>query len=60
MLSPNQSSVALMLLFVGIMRFALVIFSFGAKLPGGLWMPLIGVGACIGRAVGIFMKTMEQ
>eukprot|EP00475_Leptophrys_vorax_P012573 TRINITY_DN19000_c0_g1_i1.p1 TRINITY_DN19000_c0_g1~~TRINITY_DN19000_c0_g1_i1.p1 ORF type:complete len:847 (-),score=154.28 TRINITY_DN19000_c0_g1_i1:20-2560(-) len=56
---PNQSAVALMLLFVGLIRFALIIFTFGAKLPGGLWMPLIGVGACIGRAVGIFMKLME-
>lgn len=53
-------SVAVVLLFVAILKFVLTSFSFGVKVPGGLWMPLIAVGACIGRAIGIFMRELEQ
>jgi chloride channel 3/4/5 len=48
-----------MLTFVAIIKFILTCFSFGAKIPGGIWMPLISIGACVGRAVGILMSELE-
>jgi chloride channel 3/4/5 len=58
--SEQQLSVAGMLIFVAVIKFILTSFSFGAKLPGGIWMPLICIGACVGRAVGILMNQLEE
>ena len=55
-----QLSIAGMLVFVAIIKFILTSFSFGAKLPGGIWMPLICIGACLGRAVGILMYELQR
>ena len=35
---------------------ALVIVTFGIKLPAGIFIPTLGVGACFGRIVGVAVQ----
>ncbi|KAG8921068.1 hypothetical protein FRC01_000429 [Tulasnella sp. 417] len=52
---PIISSIALALLVKG----ALTIVTFGIKLPAGIFIPSLGVGACMGRIVGIGMQWLQ-
>lgn len=47
------------LLLGTIVRTALVIISYGAKVPCGIFVPSMAVGAMFGRMVGILMKAMH-
>ncbi|KAJ6586988.1 chloride channel [Mycena vulgaris] len=38
---------------------ALVIVTFGIKVPAGIFIPTLGVGACAGRVLGIGMQWMQ-
>lgn len=42
----------LLLAAAGIGRFILTIFTFGSQVPSGIFMPLLVVGACMGRLMG--------
>jgi len=44
----------LAMLFKGL----ITIFTFGIKVPAGLFIPSLAVGACAGRIVGIFMENL--
>ena len=50
------SSLGLLLLAV-IFKLTITIFTFGIKVPAGLFIPSLCIGACVGRIVGV---TMEQ
>ncbi|KAJ7647251.1 chloride channel [Roridomyces roridus] len=42
-----------------IVKGALTIVTFGIKLPAGIFIPSLGVGACLGRLFGIGMQWMQ-
>ncbi|KAG9045510.1 hypothetical protein FS837_006172 [Tulasnella sp. UAMH 9824] len=52
---PIVSAIALALVVKG----ALTIVTFGIKLPAGIFIPSLGVGACMGRIVGIGMQWLQ-
>lgn len=58
--NEKSLSIALMLIFVAIVKFILTLFTIGARIPAGLFMPSIVIGACIGRAIGILMSSLER
>lgn len=37
----------------------LTVITFGIKLPAGIFIPTLGVGACAGRIIGIGMKWLQ-
>ncbi|KDN52290.1 hypothetical protein K437DRAFT_254489 [Tilletiaria anomala UBC 951] len=48
------------LLLATIIRFALVIISYGCKVPAGIFVPSMAIGATFGRMVGILVKALHQ
>ncbi|WFD41595.1 glycerol ethanol, ferric requiring protein [Malassezia psittaci] len=57
--SRSQWSIALSLLIATGVRFMLVILSYGCKVPAGIFIPSMAVGATFGRMVGIFVKALQ-
>ena len=55
----NEFKSFLKLLGTAIIASFLSIVSFGAHVPCGIFVPSLYVGACIGRAVGIWMKVLQ-
>lgn len=47
------------LFFAVVIRTALVIISYGAKVPCGIFVPSMAVGAMFGRMIGILMKALH-
>jgi chloride channel 3/4/5 len=48
------------LLLATIIRVALVIVSTGCKVPAGIFVPSMAIGASFGRMVGIIVKAMYR
>eukprot|EP00698_Gefionella_okellyi_P021234 TRINITY_DN681_c0_g1_i3.p1 TRINITY_DN681_c0_g1~~TRINITY_DN681_c0_g1_i3.p1 ORF type:complete len:738 (+),score=141.68 TRINITY_DN681_c0_g1_i3:35-2248(+) len=48
-----------MLLVAAAVKMTLTIFTFGLRIPCGLFIPSLAVGACVGRAVGVGMSMMQ-
>ncbi|KAI0798443.1 chloride channel [Irpex lacteus] len=42
-----------------VVKGGLTIVTFGVKLPAGIFIPSLGVGACAGRILGIFVQWMQ-
>ncbi|KAI0084872.1 chloride channel [Irpex rosettiformis] len=42
-----------------VVKGGLTIVTFGIKLPAGIFIPSLGVGACAGRILGIFVQWMQ-
>lgn len=42
-----------------IVKGALTIVTFGIKLPAGIFIPTLGVGACFGRILGIVVQYLQ-
>lgn len=42
-----------------LMKGALTIITFGIKLPAGIFIPTLGVGACAGRILGIAVRHLQ-
>ncbi|KIJ67825.1 hypothetical protein HYDPIDRAFT_107337 [Hydnomerulius pinastri MD-312] len=42
-----------------VVKGALTIITFGIKLPAGIFIPTLGVGACAGRVVGIAVQHLQ-
>lgn len=57
--SRKQWSMASALLIATALRFVLVILSYGCKVPAGIFIPSMAVGATFGRMVGILVKAMQ-
>ena len=38
---------------------SLTVIHFGIKVPAGIFIPTLGVGACAGRVMGIFVQYMQ-
>jgi len=47
------------LLLATIVRTALIVISYGCKVPAGIFVPSMAVGATFGRMVGIIAKAMH-
>ncbi|KAG9009352.1 hypothetical protein FRB94_012169 [Tulasnella sp. JGI-2019a] len=54
-LKPVIGAIALALVVKG----ALTVVTFGIKLPAGIFIPSLGVGACLGRIVGIGIQSLQ-
>ena len=50
----------LSLLFATVMRTFLVIISYGCKVPAGIFVPSMAIGASFGRMVGILVQTLHE
>jgi chloride channel 3/4/5 len=48
------------LLMAAVVKLVLTIFTYGLRVPSGLFIPSMGVGACIGRAIGIAMQQWHD
>lgn len=48
------------LLIATALRFALVVLSYGAKVPAGIFIPSMAIGATFGRMVGILVKALQN
>ena len=53
-----QWSVAGSLFIATVIRVALVVISYGCKVPCGIFVPSMAVGATFGRMVGIVVKAL--
>jgi chloride channel 3/4/5 len=42
-----------------VVKAGLTVITFGIKLPAGIFIPTLGVGACAGRVVGIAMQWLQ-
>jgi len=42
-----------------VVKAGLTVVTFGIKLPAGIFIPSLGVGACAGRVLGIFMRWLQ-
>ncbi|KAG9721925.1 chloride channel protein, partial [Aureobasidium melanogenum] len=50
----------LSLLIATVLRTFLVIISYGCKVPAGIFVPSMAIGASFGRMVGILVQAMQQ
>lgn len=48
------------LLLATVLRTALVVISYGCKVPAGIFVPSMAVGATFGRMVGILVKVLYR
>ncbi|KAL6719209.1 glycerol ethanol, ferric requiring protein [Lecanora helva] len=58
--AKNRWSMVLSLLFATIMRTFLVIISYGCKVPAGIFVPSMAIGASFGRMVGILVQALHE
>lgn len=58
--SSTQWRVANSLLLATAIRIGLVVISYGAKVPAGIFVPSMAIGATFGRMLGIMVKAMYQ
>ncbi|KAI0745872.1 chloride channel [Earliella scabrosa] len=57
---PTQAMPVIRAIFVALfVKGALTIVTFGIKVPAGIFIPTLGVGACAGRIVGILIQWMQ-
>ena len=55
----HADSVILSLVLCAVIKFALTLFTFGLKVPGGIFVPSLTIGALLGRAVGFGIKALH-
>lgn len=55
----SQWKMAALLLIATALRFVLVVLSYGARVPAGIFIPSMAVGATFGRMVGILVKALQ-
>ena len=48
------------LAFATLIRTVLVIISYGCKVPAGIFVPSMAIGACFGRMVGVFVQAILE
>ncbi|KAI9593142.1 chloride channel [Syncephalis fuscata] len=49
-----------LLLWATITRIGFTIISYGCKVPAGIFVPSMAIGACFGRMVGIIVQSMQH
>ncbi|KAF7322000.1 Chloride channel protein [Mycena kentingensis (nom. inval.)] len=58
--TSTQWRIANSLLLATFIRIALVVISYGCKVPAGIFVPSMAIGATFGRMIGIIVKAMYQ
>ena len=58
--TSDQWHISNSLLLATIIRTGLVVISYGCKVPAGIFVPSMAIGATFGRMVGIIVKAMNQ
>ncbi|PFH49767.1 hypothetical protein AMATHDRAFT_4623 [Amanita thiersii Skay4041] len=58
--SEAQWRIANSLLLATVIRMGLVVVSYGCKVPAGIFVPSMAIGATFGRMVGIMVKAMYR
>ena len=56
----NRWPLIISLAFATFIRTFLVIISYGCKVPAGIFVPSMAVGASFGRMVGIFVQALHE
>ncbi|CAG8565857.1 9338_t:CDS:10 [Diversispora eburnea] len=51
---------ALLLLIASILKFFITAVTFGLKVPAGVWLPSMAIGACFGRAIGLLVYALHS
>ncbi|KIM44556.1 hypothetical protein M413DRAFT_66882 [Hebeloma cylindrosporum] len=49
-----------LLCLTAILKVVLTAWTFGMMVPAGIFLPTIGIGACIGRAMGLIMQSLYR
>ncbi len=58
--AKNRWSVVFSLFFATTLRILLVIISYGCKVPAGIFVPSMAIGASFGRMVGILVQALHE
>lgn len=58
--AENRWSMVLSLILATIIRMFLVIVSYGCKVPAGIFVPSMAIGASFGRTVGIVVQALHE
>jgi chloride channel 3/4/5 len=58
--AKNRWPMVLSLAFATVLRTGLVIISYGCKVPAGIFVPSMAVGASFGRMVGIMVQALHE
>ncbi|KAG5717997.1 putative chloride channel protein, partial [Termitomyces sp. T112] len=58
--TPAQWRISNSLFLATIIRIGLVVISYGCKVPAGIFVPSMAIGATFGRMIGILVKAMER
>lgn len=58
--TEDQWKISNSLFLATIIRIGLVVVSYGCKVPAGIFVPSMAIGATFGRMVGIFVKAMYR
>ncbi len=48
------------LLLVGLLKLVFTIFTFGVRVPAGIFVPSLAIGACFGRITGILVQMAQE
>ncbi|PNS16047.1 hypothetical protein CAC42_4448 [Sphaceloma murrayae] len=56
----NRTNIILSLLTATVLRMFLVIISYGCKVPAGIFVPSMAIGALFGRTVGIMVQALHE
>lgn len=56
----HSDAAALQLFLTGVSTFALMVVTFGAALPSGLFIPSLVVGAAFGRMLGTMVRALQH
>ncbi|KAK9374520.1 chloride channel [Lipomyces chichibuensis] len=56
----NRSRLIASLIFATVVRTLLVIVSYGSKVPAGIFVPSMAIGASFGRLVGIIVQVLHE
>ncbi|KAL7666831.1 Chloride channel protein [[Candida] zeylanoides] len=58
--SSKRTLIIVSLLFATAARMVLTIFTYGCKVPAGIFVPSMAAGATLGRAIGILMEICHR
>jgi hypothetical protein len=58
--TSHQSEIVILLLFSSLIKVILLVFTVGLKIPGGVFIPSLCIGALFGRAVGITVQQVHE
>ena len=58
--SSHTASIIFLLLITAFAKTLLTAVTFGASIPAGIFLPSLTVGACVGRAFGIVMASLQR